>query len=106
MCSYLASFPAGLVHAFIARYTRPGDVVLDPFSGRGTTPLQACAEGRIGAGNDLNPFAHILTAAKVDPPTKADVKTRVAALRLAWAATAGEWNELADRVAADPGSRR
>ena len=41
MCSYLASFPAGLVHAFIARYTRPGDVVLDPFSGRGTTPLQA-----------------------------------------------------------------
>ena len=63
MCSYLASFPASLAHAFIARYTRPGDVVLDPFSGRGTTPLQACAEGRVGAGNDLNPFAQILTAA-------------------------------------------
>ena len=44
-----------------------GDVVLDPFSGRGTTPLQACAEGRIGVGNDLNPFAHLLTAAKVEP---------------------------------------
>jgi hypothetical protein len=71
MCSYLASFPASLVHAFIARYTRPGDVVLDPFSGRGTTPLQACAEGRIGVGNDLNPFAQLLTAAKVDPPTRA-----------------------------------
>ena len=41
-------------------------VVLDPFSGRGTTPLQACAEGRIGVGNDLNPFAHLLTAAKAD----------------------------------------
>jgi hypothetical protein len=104
MCSYLASFPAGLVHAFIARYTRPGDVVLDPFSGRGTTPLQACAEGRIGAGNDLNPFAHILTAAKVDPPTKADIKTRVASLRLAWAASADEWNALADRIVANPGS--
>ena len=38
MCSYLASFPAALTHAFIARYSRPGDVVLDPFSGRGTTP--------------------------------------------------------------------
>ena len=104
MCSYLASFPAGLVHAFIARYTRPGDVVLDPFSGRGTTPLQACAEGRIGVGNDLNPFAHILTAAKVDPPTKADIKTRVASLRLAWAASADEWNDLADRIVANPGS--
>jgi DNA methylase len=104
MCSYLASFPASLVHAFIARYTRPGDVVLDPFSGRGTTPLQACAEGRIGGGNDLNPFAHILTAAKVDPPTKADVRTRVASLRLAWAASAGEWNALADSIVANPGS--
>ena len=104
MCSYLASFPAGLVHAFIARYTRPGDVVLDPFSGRGTTPLQACAEGRIGAGNDLNPFAQILTAAKVDPPTKADIKTRLAALRLAWAASATEWNELSDAIVANPGS--
>ena len=83
---------------------RPGDVVLDPFSGRGTTPLQACAEGRIGAGNDLNPFAHILTAAKVDPPTKADIKTRLAGLRVAWAATASEWNALADQVVADPGS--
>ena len=69
MCSYLASFPAALTHAFIARYSRPGDVVLDPFSGRGTTPLQACAEGRIGVGNDLNPFAHLLTAAKVEPAT-------------------------------------
>ena len=48
MCSYLASFPAALAHAFIGRYSRRGDVVLDPFSGRGTTALQACAEGRIG----------------------------------------------------------
>jgi hypothetical protein len=104
MCSYLASFPAGLAHAFIARYTRPGDVVLDPFSGRGTTPLQACAEGRIGAGNDLNPFAHVLTAAKVDPPTRAEVKTRLAALRLAWAAVSGEWQEIAQAVSAAPGS--
>jgi site-specific DNA-methyltransferase (adenine-specific) len=102
MCSYLASFPAALVHAFIARYTRPGDVVLDPFSGRGTTPLQACAEGRIGAGNDLNPFAHLLTAAKVDPPTRADVKMRLVGLRLAWAASSAEWLELADAVLADP----
>lgn len=104
MCSYLASFPAGLAHAFIARYTRPGDVVLDPFSGRGTTPLQACAEGRVGVGNDLNPFAYILTAAKVDPPTKADIKTRVGTLRVAWAASSTEWNLLADAIVANPGS--
>ena len=67
MCSYLASFPAALAHAFIARYSRPGDVVLDPFSGRGTAPSRPLAEGRIGVGNDLNPFAQVLTAAKVEP---------------------------------------
>lgn len=102
MCSYLASFPAALTHAFIARYSRPGDVVLDPFSGRGTTPLQACAEGRIGVGNDLNPFAHLLTAAKVQPATKPEAVTRLAQLRLGWNAVSGEWLALGARVAADP----
>ena len=94
MCSYLASFPAALTHAFIARYSRPGDVVLDPFSGRGTTPLQACAEGRVGVGNDLNPFAHLLTAAKVEPATRAQAMTRLAQLRLAWNANSRDWLAL------------
>ena len=102
MCSYLASFPAALAHAFIARYSRPGDVVLDPFSGRGTTPLQACAEGRIGAGNDLNPLAYLLTAAKVDPPSRAEALTRIATLRLAWLHDAAEWEALADAVIGAP----
>jgi site-specific DNA-methyltransferase (adenine-specific) len=102
MCSYLASFPAALTHAFIARYSRPGDVVLDPFSGRGTTPLQACAEGRIGVGNDLNPFAHLLTAAKVEPATRPAAVTRLAALRLAWHAEAARWTTLAEAVVLEP----
>jgi site-specific DNA-methyltransferase (adenine-specific) len=103
MCSYLASFPAALPHAFIARYSRPGDVVLDPFSGRGTTALQASAEGRIGVGNDLNPFAHLLTAAKVEPATPAEARTRLAALRLAWASGAPAWVGLGERVVARAG---
>ncbi|MGK2849413.1 MAG: DNA methyltransferase [Candidatus Limnocylindrales bacterium] len=102
MCSYLASFPAALTHAFIARYSRPGDVVLDPFSGRGTTPLQACAEGRIGVGNDLNPFAHLLTAAKVEPASRAAATTRLAQLRLAWNAERAGWIALAATVHHDP----
>ncbi len=106
MCSYLASFPAALAHAFIARYSRPGDVVLDPFSGRGTTPLQACAEGRIGVGNDLNPFAHLLTASKVEPATRAAATTRLTKLRLTWNAEAAGWLELAERVLADTASVR
>lgn len=102
MCSYLASFPAGLTHAFISRYSRHGDVVLDPFSGRGTTPLQAAAEGRIGIGNDLNPFAHLLTASKVEPATPAEARTRLTALRVAWVGSAPEWLTLAAAIQADP----
>jgi len=102
MCSYLASFPAALSHAFIARYSRPGDVVLDPFSGRGTAPLQAAAEGRIGVGNDLNPFAHVLTAAKLEPARAPEARTRLTALRLAWRAAAPAWLALADAIQADP----
>ena len=95
MCSYLACFPAALAHAFVARWSRPGDAVLDPFSGRGTTPLQACAEGRIGVGNDLNPFAHVLTASKVDPPSDQEARARLARLRIDWSLEAGEWLALA-----------
>ena len=103
MCSYLASFPAALAHAFIARYSRPGDVVLDPFSGRGTVPLQACVEGRLGVGNDLNPFAHVLTAAKVDPPTSGEAAARLARLRIDWSFEAAAWLDLGDRLATGAG---
>ena len=98
MCSYLASFPAALAHAFVARYTRPGDVVLDPFCGRGTTPLQGCVEGRIGVGNDLNPLAHVLTAAKMEPPTSRALDARLSSLRIDWSLEAPAWLELAGRV--------
>ncbi len=101
MASYLASFPAALAHAFIARYSRPGDVVFDPFSGRGTVPLQACAEGRIGVGNDLNPIAHLLTAAKVEPATRAEALTRITALRLGWASDAASWDQLGGEIVSD-----
>jgi site-specific DNA-methyltransferase (adenine-specific) len=102
MCSYLASFPASLAHAFVARYSRPGDVVLDPFSGRGTTPLEATSSGRIGVGNDLNPLAYLLTAAKLEPATAAESRTRTATLRLLWNAASADWLERAARLQADP----
>jgi site-specific DNA-methyltransferase (adenine-specific) len=69
MCSYHGMFPAKLVHYFVQRYTRPGDLVLDPFSGRGTTTLQARVEGRRTRSNDLNPLAYVLSRAKAAPPT-------------------------------------
>ncbi|HZU72485.1 MAG TPA: DNA methyltransferase [Acidimicrobiales bacterium] len=69
MCSYHGMFPPKLAHYFIERYSQPDEVVLDPFSGRGTTTLQARVEGRNTISNDLNPLAYVLTRAKAAPPT-------------------------------------
>ncbi|MQY64584.1 MAG: hypothetical protein GH143_09860 [Calditrichaeota bacterium] len=77
MCSYMAMFPPRIPHYFIERFTRPGDRVLDPFSGRGTTSTQACVEGRVGIASDLNPLAYCLSRAKVDPPAKRTVLARL-----------------------------
>ncbi|MGH8546506.1 MAG: DNA methyltransferase, partial [Gammaproteobacteria bacterium] len=75
-------FPPQVPHVFIRWLTEPGDVVHDPFSGRGTAPLEACRMGRVGVGSDANPLAYVLTAAKVDPPTEEEAGARLAELRI------------------------
>lgn len=84
MCSYHGMFPAKVVHYFVQRYTRPGDLVVDPFSGRGTTTLQARVEGRRTLSNDLSPLAYVLTRAKAAPPTWAAVMNLVYELERAY----------------------
>lgn len=77
MCSYLAMFPPSVPNYFIKQLTKPGDIVFDPFSGRGTTPLEACLNERVGIGNDLSPLAYVLTSAKVNVPSKEEVFNRI-----------------------------
>ncbi len=77
----MAMFPPAIPHVFIQWLTEPGDVVFDPFSGRGTAPLEACLLGRVGLGADRNPLAVTLTGAKVDPPSRAAVEDRLDDLR-------------------------
>lgn len=81
LCSYFAMFPPHIPRVFIEWLTKPTDVVYDPFSGRGTAPLEACRLGRVGIGSDANPLAYVLTGAKVDPPTPEALASRLATLR-------------------------
>jgi adenine-specific DNA methylase len=74
-------FPPHVPRVFIEWLTQPGDVVYDPFSGRGTAPLEACRLGRIGVGSDANPLAYVLTGAKVNPPTLDAVEVRLSYLQ-------------------------
>jgi site-specific DNA-methyltransferase (adenine-specific) len=65
---------------FIEWLTTVGDVVYDPFCGRGTAPLEACRLGRVGLGSDANPLACVLTAAKTNPPALDAVALRLKAI--------------------------
>lgn len=67
--SYRACFKAQLPEFFIARLTKPGDVVFDPFMGRGTTPVQAALMGRQAFGNDVNPLSVLLSRPRLRPIT-------------------------------------
>jgi hypothetical protein len=66
--SYRACFKPQLPKFFIARLTAPGDAVLDPFMGRGTTPVQAALMGRRPVGSDINPLSVLLTRPRLGPP--------------------------------------
>jgi DNA modification methylase len=53
--SHFASFPLSLVEPCLAIGSRPGDFVLDPFIGSGTTGVAAWETGRRFVGIELNP---------------------------------------------------
>jgi len=57
---YFTRRPANVVRAYIERYSREGDVVLDPFGGTGVTAIEAFLLGRHAVHNDLNPFANFI----------------------------------------------
>lgn len=50
-----ALFPKQLVTRLLEIYTKPGDIVLDPFMGAGTTLLAAKELGRQGIGVEISP---------------------------------------------------
>ena len=78
--SYRACFKPQLPRFFIDRFTEPGNVVYDPFAGRGTTPLEAALAGRVPIACDINPLTAVLLAPRLAPPTLMDVRLRLAAV--------------------------
>ena len=64
--SYRACFKPQLPAYFISRLTAPGDTVYDPFSGRGTTAVEAALHGRRVIANDINPLSAIFTRPRLE----------------------------------------
>lgn len=65
--SFPARFPPQLPREFITALTQPGQVVLDPMFGSGTTVLEARLGGRQAVGFDIDPLAVLLGQVKTTP---------------------------------------
>jgi hypothetical protein len=76
--SYRACFKPQLPRFFIERLTGPGDIVHDPFMGRGTTLIEAALLGRVPCGCDVNPLSLVLTRPRLRPPALEQIRARLA----------------------------
>ena len=80
-------FPEQFVEENVGKYSQKGDWVFDPFSGRGTTILQALLMGRNAAGVDINPVAYCISGAKADLPGIGRTIRRIGDLEVMYAET-------------------
>ena len=62
-----AKFPPQLPQFFIEHLSEPGQTVLDPMLGSGTTLVEAQRLGRHAIGCDIDPLARLIAAAKLTP---------------------------------------
>ena len=88
--SYRACFKPQLPRFFIERLTRPGELVYDPFMGRGTTILEAALLGRVPFGCDINPLSETFVRPRLNPPELSAVSARLREIDFS---ISGEWPE-------------
>jgi hypothetical protein len=80
---WYAMFPVDFVLQVIEEYSDPGDLVVDPFCGRGTTLFVAEALGRRGFGVEVNAVGWTYAATKLRPATEASVMKRLREMQVA-----------------------
>jgi len=73
ICPYFTMFPLDFPLNILKRRAQAGDVVLDPFCGRGTTNFAARLVGLRSLGVDSSPVAAAITASKLATTTVDDI---------------------------------
>jgi putative RNA methylase family UPF0020 len=61
-----------IARALIEHFTRPGDVLIDPFAGSGVIPFEASLQARVAVAGDTNPYGVLLMRAKFAAPVSCD----------------------------------
>ena len=62
-----------VVADYITNFSKPGDLVLDPFGGSGVTAIEALMNGRSAVNIDLNPMAVFLVQSLIAPVKQTDL---------------------------------
>ena len=68
--AHFATFPTELIEPCVLAGSRPGDIVLDPFMGSGTTAAVSIQHGRQYLGCELNPEYGALQEQRLQAPIK------------------------------------
>lgn len=70
-------FPTAFANGVIRKHTDVGDLVLDPFAGRGTSIFSAATQGRSAIGVEISPVGFVYAKAKLAPAEQQAVTDRV-----------------------------
>ncbi|EDY36266.1 DNA methylase domain protein [Aciduliprofundum boonei T469] len=74
LCSYQSKLKPAIAHFLVKIFTKKDDIILDPFGGVGTIPLEAKLLNRSSYMVDLSPTAYIVAKAKLEYVTLKDIK--------------------------------
>lgn len=75
MHKYWSKKPPNVVAFFIERFSKPGDIILDPFSGYGVTGIEALRLNRKAILVDLNPIATFITKNILTPISLTEIES-------------------------------
>src|ERR1043165_553947 len=75
---YIGKVKSSIAGELVEHYSQKGDLVVDPFAGAGTIPLEAVIRGRRAFASDISPYARILCHAKLSPPPSLDTALQAA----------------------------
>lgn len=74
---YYAMFPIEFACKVVSKFSNPGDIIIDPFAGRGSSIFAAAALKRKGIGIEINPVGWIYSCVKLSPAPMQKVLERL-----------------------------
>ncbi len=69
---YIGKLKSVIAADLIDTYSNSGDLIVDPFAGAGTVPLEASLRGRRVFAADVSPYSRILSVGKLSAPFNSD----------------------------------